>query len=82
MTDLNRFIEWTARHNDTRDYMRFRKENVDSFAQMIGFILDGHGRRGNLWLSQFKKAGDVLSALHPTDKLSRTAVLTYPMEII
>ncbi len=77
MSDLNRFIEWTARHNDTRDYMRFRKENVDSFAQIIGVILERA-----LWLSQYQKAGQVLSELHPTHQLSRTAVLTYPMEIV
>jgi hypothetical protein len=76
MTDLNRFIEWTARHNDTQHYLRFRVDNVDSFASMLADIMNKRK-----WLGQHKRAGDVLNRLNPSDMLSNTAKLSFPMEL-
>lgn len=76
MTDLNRFIEWTARHNDTQDYLRFRTENIESFASMLVGIM--HKRE---WSGQHKRAGEVLNSLHPSDMLSITAKLSFPIEL-
>jgi hypothetical protein len=73
MTDLNRFIEWTARHNDTRDYLRFRVENIEAFARLLTDVLTTD------WSSVWHNAGEVLKRLDATGFLSKTACLSHPI---
>lgn len=73
MTDLNRFIEWTARHNDTLDYLRFRVENIESFARLLTDVLTTD------WGSVWNKSGKVLEQLDATGFLSKTACLSHPI---
>lgn len=73
MTDLNRFIEWTARHNDTRDYLRFRVENIEAFARLLTDVLTTD------WSSVWHKSGEVLKRLDVNGFLSKTACLSHPI---
>ena len=73
MTDLNRFIEWTARHNETQDYLRFRVENIDAFARLLTDVLTTD------WGSVWNKSGKVLEQLDATGFLSKTACLSHPI---
>ncbi len=72
MSDMNSFIEWTLRHNDTNEYLRFRPENIQSFIHLISVIL---GKK--VW--NIEKAINVAKTINKEHKLYRTAVLTYPL---